>query len=67
MTFVKKALSPDEYGDVLFQHDWMRGETLSRLMSDLKRQGHITYRSHQVELCNLHYLKEPAADARRTF
>lgn len=26
MTFVKKTLSLDEYGEVLFQHDWMRGE-----------------------------------------
>ncbi|MBB1525460.1 Crp/Fnr family transcriptional regulator [Pectobacterium carotovorum subsp. carotovorum] len=45
----------------------MRSETLSRLMSDWKRQGHIIYRGHQVELCDLNYLKELAAEARRTF
>ncbi|MEH0876239.1 Crp/Fnr family transcriptional regulator [Pectobacterium cacticida] len=45
----------------------MRGETLSRLMSDWKRQGRITYRGHQITLCDLHYLMALAAEARRTF
>ncbi|MEQ9860358.1 Crp/Fnr family transcriptional regulator [Pectobacterium cacticida] len=45
----------------------MRGETLSRLMSDWKRQDRITYRGHQITLCDLHYLMGLAAEARRTF
>ncbi|WP_409307067.1 Crp/Fnr family transcriptional regulator [Pectobacterium sp. B1J-3] len=45
----------------------IRGETLSRLMAEWKRQGYITYRGHMVELCDMDYLKQLAAEARRTF
>lgn len=41
----------------------IRGETLSRLMADWRRQGYITYRANYVTLCDMDYLHQLAAQA----